>query len=226
VPWNSQGIDERRIGSEIFLAGLPKPSSHVYDAMSLSEIGCTYAHLKVLTMAAKSNHLTLILEDDAEFEPDVLKKVLNNLGDMPKDAIVKLEGNDKPGRRIVLGPRSIESRFMVSIRPSRGSAGYLVTPASASRLLESARDYPMPYDTLLNDSGWHGCFLLDAVPYPIRQAGQMSSTITRGIKRHGVKNRIVRQRDKFLCRLRRVLTQLRWARKANFTRVHFAKFYE
>jgi GR25 family glycosyltransferase involved in LPS biosynthesis len=211
---------------EIFLAGLPKPPNHVYEAMSLSEVGCTYAHLKALLIAARSDRPTLILEDDAEFEPENLRHTLANLESLPDCSVVKLEGDDKPGKRLVLGPRSSNLNFMVSLRPSRGSAGYLVTPVSAARLIEAAYDYPLQYDVFLNDSNCHGCFLLDAVPFPIRQAGQTSSTITRGVRKRGVRSRIARQSEKFRCRLRRISAQLIWARKAKFTRVRFAKFYD
>ncbi|MEI7984840.1 MAG: glycosyltransferase family 25 protein [Armatimonadota bacterium] len=211
---------------EIFLAGLPKPPSHVYEAMSLSEVGCTYAHLKALTIAANSGRPTLILEDDAEFEPEKLRQVLGNLDRLLDGSVVKLEGDDKPGRRIVVGSGSANRNFMISLRPSRGSAAYLVTPVSAASLIEAAYNYPLPYDVLLNDSNWHGCFLMDAVPFPIRQAGQTSSTITRGVRKRGVTSRVARQSEKFRYRLRRIATQLQWARKAKFTQVRFAKFYD
>jgi GR25 family glycosyltransferase involved in LPS biosynthesis len=211
---------------EIFLAGLLKPPTHVYDAMSLSEVGCTYAHLKALSMAASRDRPTLILEDDAEFDPENLQRILTNLDKLPEDTVIKLEGDDKPGKRIVLGPHSTELNFMVSIRPSRGSAGYLVTPVSAARLIQAAHNYPLQYDVLLNDSHWHGCFLLDAVPFPIRQAGQTSSTIDRGIRKRGIGNRLARQFEKLKGRVRRISAQLHRAHHAKFTCVRFAKFYE
>ena len=211
---------------EIFLAGLPKPPSLVYDAMSLSEVGCTHAHLKALSVAANSDRPTLILEDDADFEPKNLHRILSNLDSLPEDAVIKLEGNDKPGKRLVFGPRKSNSNFMVSVRPSRGSAGYLVTPVSAARLMKAAHNYPLQYDVFLNDSNWHGCFLMDAVPFPIRQAGQTSSTIDRSIRKRGVSHRLNRHFKKLRCRIGRISAQLNWARKSNFTRVRFAKFYE
>ncbi len=211
---------------EIFMAGLPKPPNHVYKAMSLSEVGCTYAHLKALTLAAKGDRPSLILEDDAEFEPEKLRQVLGNLDNLPDSSVVKLEGNDKLGRRIVFGSSSSHRNFMISLRPSRGSAAYLVTPVSAARLLRAAHNYPLPYDVFLNDSNCHGCFLLDAVPFPIRQAGQTSSTIVRGIRKRSIGNRLARQFEKLKVRIGRFSAQLCWARKANFTRVRFAKFYE
>ena len=212
--------------NEIYQAGLPLPPSHVYDAMSLSEVGCTYAHLRALKIAAKSDRPTLILEDDAEFDPENLRQVLSNFHHLPEDAIVKLEGDDKPGRRIVLGPYCPESKFMISIGPSRGSAGYLVTPVSAARLIGAAYNYPLQYDVFLNDSNCHGCFLMDAVPFPIRQAGSTSSTIIRGSRKRGLGHKLARQYQKLDRRIRRISTQIRWARKAKYTRVRFAKFYE
>lgn len=211
---------------EIVKANLPVPQDHVYETLSLSEVGCIYAHLGALTIAAQSDGPTLILEDDAEFQPENLRQILQNLEWLPEDAIVKLEGYDKEGSRMVLGPKSTNANFALSMRPSNGSAGYVVTPLSASRLLQAGIGYCHPYDMLLNDPKQHGCFLLDAIPFPIRQASETESTISRGRKKRGLINRLIRHKEKLDRRLARYSLQILRAKEAGFFRIRFAKFYE
>lgn len=209
---------------EIQKENLPIPPDYVYEALSLTELACFYAHLRALSIAAKSSSHTLILEDDAECDPQELYRHLHAIHQLPKDVIVKLEGTGKIGRRFVFGPKVEEANFMLSMRPSNGSAGYIVTPQSASRLLQVGLGYAHPYDMLLNDPGLHRCFLVDAVPFPIKQTGETDSTIQRSVKKRGFWNRIQRSRDKFARRISRYVAQIGRAVNAKYYRIRFVRF--
>ncbi len=221
-----KGDSRDDLEAEIDKAGLPKPPEHVFDILSRSEVGCIYAHLRALAIASKSDSPTLILEDDAWFEPATLKEIVTKLDWMPDDAILKLEGDDKPGGRIVFGPKHKNFRFALSMRPSNGSAGYIVTSISASRLLAAGYGYGHAYDMLLNDPTLHGCLLLDAVPFPIRPSIQAVSTISRGKKRPGFLNKMARHSEKLKRRVGRYRMQVLRAQRQRYFRVRFAKFYE
>jgi len=221
-----KGNSRADLEQEIAKVGLPIPPDHVYDILSRSEVGCIYAHLKALSIASRSESPTLILEDDAHFDPDQMEQILKDFEWLPDDAILKLEGDSKPGGRIILGPKDDHFLYALSMRPSNGSVAYVVTPKSAARLLVAGYGYGHAYDMLLNDPTLHGCFLLDAVPFPVRPAEQTKSLITRGNKRPGLRSKLARHREKLKRRLGRYFQQIRRAKEARFSRIRFAKFYE
>lgn len=223
-PGISRTKSRENFEAEVLECGLTVPQDHVYETLSLTELGCFYAHLKALKIATGRDGLTLIFEDDAEFHADQLEQLLSQLEDLPSDAIVKLEGAGKRGSRFGFGPKTTDSKLMLSLRPSKGSAAYIVTKDSASKLLLAASGYAYPYDTFLCDSGKHGCFMVDAVPFPIWQSVQTDSTIRRAAKKRGLSNRLQRVWHKTQRHISRYSVQIGRAVSERYLQVQFAKF--
>ncbi len=90
--------------------------------------------------------------------------------------IVKLEGVARNGARKALAIRKLNAGHLLvrSLRPSSGSAAYLVSRKGAERLLEAVKDIRVPADDFLWTPAFHGLDIGHVSPWLIMQSGATS----------------------------------------------------
>ncbi len=139
----------------------------------VGEEACFQSHLKALAAFRESGKpFGLILEDDAEFAPDIVQALEAILGYRRLWQMVKLEGMRRKGRRPVLdiAPAGPSYQLVASLNPASGGAAYLVTQEAAARLIERADGVFEPFDNFLSNLWRHNLVTLDCAPFPVRQA--------------------------------------------------------
>ncbi len=215
---------EKHFVDEVESLGLVPPSARMYRHQSLSQLGCFYAHLKVLSIASKSDSATLILEDDAEFDPKQVLEIASLIPKLPADALIKLEGSVKKGKRVTMAHKSNIWPLGISFMPSSGFAAYLVTPESAGKLLDSYQGYDFHYDTYLTDIKRHGCFLVDAIPFPAFQCLNQISGIAKIRKLRNLHSSLFRVYSRTYRHLSRFLVVIILALRYKWLSVRFDRF--
>lgn len=130
------------------------------------EQACFASHLALLERAAGAapgHHL--ILEDDVEIG-DGLADIAADLAAWPGAAeVIRLENPLKhPGLLVRQGARRA---YVRPLRAPVSSAGYLVTPAGARRLLDFAWEVDIPYDRFLRAIGRADADILVCAPSPL-----------------------------------------------------------
>lgn len=138
----------------------------------LVQEACFASHIVALRRFLASAHdLALILEDDAV--PGArTASVLESLRsiDVPFD-VVRLEAIRLSGSRPAFKVASLGAETLVrSLKPSSGSAAYVVTRAAAEKLIAKACRNLLPFDDYLANPALHGCDVAYVSPLPIRQA--------------------------------------------------------
>ncbi len=138
----------------------------------LVQEACFASHLVALRCFLASRHdLALILEDDAVPGPRTASvlEALCSL-DAPFD-VVRLEAIRLSGSRPAVRVASLGGDTLVrSLKPSSGSAAYVVTRRAAERLIAAAGRKLLPFDDYLANPALHGCDVGYVSPLPIRQA--------------------------------------------------------
>ena len=176
---------------------------------TVSEEACFLSHLKALRASSESGSpFGLILEDDAVLPPHLfadkgpIAQCLQVAGDWD---IVKLEGTKRRGWRLaVVHHRFAVGRLVASLRPSLGSAAYLVSRKGAEALLRACPAATEPFDMVLVDTGFHRARLLDYTPYPVDQDANAISHNRRVPNLKSLRPRLMRK----CSRLSRTLTRL------------------
>jgi glycosyl transferase family 25 len=160
----------------------------------LAEEACLTGHMLAWRrfLASGFQH-GLVLEDDAVPQPAFRQVVGEVLARGMDTDIVKLEGPDRPGTRNVLSAVPVGACELVrSLRPSFGSAGYLITRKAAERLLNRIVHRGgklMPVDDFLWSPMWHGLRLADVSPGVIMQSGAPSMIARTGLARSSLSMR-------------------------------------
>ncbi|HSI40493.1 MAG TPA: glycosyltransferase family 25 protein [Xanthobacteraceae bacterium] len=145
----------------------------------LAEEACVAGHMLVWRqfLASGFQH-ALVLEDDALPRPAFREVVRALLAVGMATDIVKLEGSSRRGTRKVLRTATVGGCELVrSLRPSFGSAGYMITRKAAEQLLARIVHRGgrlMPIDDFLWSPMWHGLRLADVSPGVIGQSGAPS----------------------------------------------------
>lgn len=138
----------------------------------LVQEACFAGHMLALDRFLESElDLALILEDDAE-PCGPLAEVLDGLCRLTRPLpLVRLEGLRNRGRRLARPVAAAGGVTLVrSLRPTAGSAAYVVDRAGARLLRANAGRLLVPYDEYFANPGLTGCDILYASPFPIRQA--------------------------------------------------------
>ena len=146
---------------------------------SLVEEACFASHMAALEMFLDSGHAHgVILEDDAVPVTD-LTALLPGICAQGGFDVVKLEGIARKGGRPAFMAGRVGGHMLVrSLRPSSGSAAYLVTRAAAAALIAKAGTRTIPYDDFLSNPGLHRLAILHVAPFAVRQAGEDSTMST------------------------------------------------
>jgi GR25 family glycosyltransferase involved in LPS biosynthesis len=136
------------------------------------------SHLIALRRFLSSDHaFALILEDDAKPVRNAAEEIAMILSSGAEFDILKLEGIRHNCRRLAI----IEQRIGASaalvrpLRPSSGSAAYMVSREGARRMLANIGGLFVTTDDYLNNPGLNGCRILHLSPWLIRQSGAPSA---------------------------------------------------
>lgn len=141
-------------------------SAYGYD-LALGEIGCFFAHRRAWNIVRAENGPCLILEDDAllgHVFPALLDQWARSSFPMIRLAAIF----EKRHRMIDGGP------YAKYWGDPGGAAAYVLTPATAARLLEKSERFHMAVDDFLEARFIHGIPTYAFLPYPVRQSGSPS----------------------------------------------------
>lgn len=141
------------------------------------ELGCYLSHVAVWRHLAQSDlDSLLVLEDDVEFNPDLLQ-VCIELAQLPMDAhLVRLSSLVTPAGRAVAQLSSGLRLLVPDCHPS-GSQGYWMTRSGALRMLDVWSTPRRPIDKVLDRYWSAGVMTLLADPPVVRQDAEHGSEI-------------------------------------------------
>ena len=166
VPWAF--IDAVR-GAE-----LPAPAPEYDDRTRLArvgypmcggEIGCFLSHRVAWQTCVARGVPTLILEDDFELLTDLDNIVALTRRYLPRCDLLRLQGLQPDAGRVL--ERSGNQRLVWELTDPRGSAGYVVPPETAARLLQLSDRFWVAVDDFFARDWEHGLKVLSVWPYPI-----------------------------------------------------------
>ena len=114
---------------------------------------CTLSHLRFFDRLAKSpDEHALVLEDDAVFDGEALRPVLEKHWLPSGIELLKIEAYGPMGRKVIIGrQRQCSSGLSIARLHSRhtGAAGYIISRSLAAWLLAEINLWTMPIDHLL-----------------------------------------------------------------------------
>jgi glycosyl transferase family 25 len=147
-----------------------------------SEIGCFLSHKKAWRMCLERNCPTLIFEDDfvinGNFE-DAIDIALNKFTSWD---ILRLQGLAESAHTEVASFG--RSKIVVNQSDPVGATAYIVTPSSASTLLQKSTQIFEPLDHFLEHKKFHGLQVLALIPYPVDVTGDKSTIADRPARRN------------------------------------------
>jgi glycosyl transferase family 25 len=180
------------------IEGLALPAdlqSYLFDEegrcpdLSPGEAGCYASHLAVFQAICEHKiPRALVLEDDARFDPGLMKKVTAFADNAPPDwdLIHLCGGTDRAFKTLVTVPDA--GALILHSRIPAGAAGYLITLAGAKKMLVPRRRH-WPIDTDFRQP-WHFGLLVYGIVPPLIGHDEHHSTIgaakTRARRRRGL----------------------------------------
>ncbi len=181
-------IDGERIAAVEGLA-VPQSLAHFFfngdkqcSRLSPAEVGCYASHLMVARIVvARGLEHALILEDDAEFAPNLTQSVKDVLAHLPADwDLVHLYGNEAFATKPVA--QLEHSRTLVRYsRVPRGTVAYLISRRGAEKFLAPKKRI-WPIDTDLRQPWRFGLQIYGLTPALVDHTGRFPSAIARGSK--------------------------------------------
>ena len=139
--------------------------------MTASEIGCFLSHRQCWEECVAEDKATLVLESDvapleqAEFV-DLLESLMAAKGSFD---VVRLHGvfikNEMCSRRLAALTKNYD--LAQTLGDPMGSAGYLITPDAAARLLNASERFCVPLDVFLGSTWLHKRRVRTVKPYPL-----------------------------------------------------------
>ncbi|QWE00710.1 glycosyltransferase family 25 protein [Polynucleobacter sp. JS-Mosq-20-D10] len=139
------------------------------------EIGCFLSHIKAWELCLKNNMTTLVFEDDFLVGENLEVVIEDLLSIADHWSLVRLSGIYETKHQILINRPSYG--LVKNLGEPCGTAAYMIQPAAAKILLQSAADIYEPVDHFLEHYSKHGLHCLAAKPYPIGLA-HTKSTIT------------------------------------------------
>jgi glycosyl transferase family 25 len=145
-----------------------------YD-MRPGNLGCFLSHRQVWKKCVETQRLTLVLEDDFEFQQplaEVLPIVLDNL---PHFDVLRLQGLRLNEKFKVLKDYG-KNRLVQHYYHTFGTTAYFIKPEAAKRLLEKSNSFHANVDDFFSHDWVHRLQSLCLLPYPVKPNG-MQTTI-------------------------------------------------
>jgi len=169
-------------------AELPTPAPE-YDAqtrmarmgfpMSGGEIGCFLSHRVAWQTCVARAVPTLIVEDDFELVTDLNQIVRLARRYLSRCDLLRLQGLRPDAGRVL--ERSGNERLVWELTDPSGSAGYVVTPETATCLLQLTQRFWVAVDDFFARDWEHGLKVFSVWPYPI-SVTTLPSTISDRVK--------------------------------------------
>jgi glycosyl transferase family 25 len=182
------GIDAERI---VAVEGLDVPGSLVQfffdddtqcSRLSPAEVGCYASHFMAARIVVERGlEHALILEDDAEFSPNLAQSLKGILAQLPADwDLVHLYGNEPFATKPVACLE--QSRTLVRYsRVPRGTVAYLISRSGAEKFLAPSKRF-WPVDTDRRQPWRFGLQVYGVAPALVDHSGRFPSTIAKGAK--------------------------------------------
>ena len=145
-----------------------------YD-MRPGNLGCFLSHRQVWKKCVETQRLTLVLEDDFEFQQplaEVLPIVLDNL---PHFDVLRLQGLRLNEKFKVIKDYG-KNRLVQHYYHTFGTTAYFIKPEAAKRLLEKSNSFHANVDDFFGHDWVHRIKSLCLLPYPVKPNG-MQTTI-------------------------------------------------
>lgn len=142
-----------------------------------AEVGCFASHHALWTWCASQAQPLVVMEDDVDVDP-ALPALLTWLEPrMAELGLVRLGWvRARKGWALPL-PMPGGYRLVKHWAAPRGTQSYVLSPASAARLLAHAKRWWLPVDTWLDDEAAHGVPVLALEPMPVRFRDDIDSTL-------------------------------------------------
>ena len=136
-------------------------------SLSQNEIACALSHLNIHRKMVDENiAMAMVLEDDALFGPEIVKRVSGALSEAPPDwDILQLSHNCDEH----VGLTENLVRFPSNRRMPVGSAGYLIRKTGAEKMLANGFPICYPADSLFGRSHRWGMVLYGFAPPAVIQ---------------------------------------------------------
>jgi glycosyl transferase, family 25 len=201
---DGRALDWRRL-PDVDVRGFERAQGRRLQA---GDVGCYLSHLACLRrfLDSAASHL-LVLEDDADPEPDCTAVIEALLAAPDRWDVVKLSGYHSAAP-VGVARLTPQRRLAIPFAPHSNTAALLLNRAAAQRLLTTLRPMILPYDHALERPWLHGVRLRIVTPPPCRAGDGSESTIP--LQRE-LKIRGLQRWPTVLGRLRNESARLRWA---------------
>ena len=147
--------------------------------MSCGEVGCFLSHRQAWRTCVARAASVLIVEDDFELVTELDHALRLTRRYLSSCDVLRLQGLRPEAGRVL--ERSGNERLVWELIDPRGSAGYVVSPQTAARLLQLTNRFWVAIDDFLGRDWEHGLKVFSVWPYPI-SVTQFSSTISGRVK--------------------------------------------
>ncbi len=189
-----------------------------FDMMP-GQIGCFLSHRQAWKKCVETQRLTLVLEDDFEFQQplaEVLPIVCENL---PHFDVLKLQGL-KEGWKYKTLKNYGKNQLVKHYYDTFGTTAYFVKPEIAKVLLEKSKLFHATVDDFFGHDWIHGLKILCVLPYPVKPCGAPTT-----IDRFDVRNGKLNRSERLLIRLRRLPRSFtkKFYRLRTFPKLYFKK---
>ncbi len=139
------------------------------------EIGCFLSHKKAWQQCLDSNEITLILEDDFLLKPHFMESLHLAINQFHDWDIFRLQALSDTPFEILSNYQSMQ--VVRNLQDPLASAGYIIRPSGAKKLLEKASQIFEPIDHFLEHTKFHGAMIVAIKPYAV-DINQLPTTIT------------------------------------------------
>lgn len=176
LPWEFlDAVDGRKLSAHPPEYNPKKVERLLGFQLTPGEIGCFLSHKKAWQNCLNSNQITLILEDDFLLKPhfmEALDIAINKFHDWD---IFRLQAlSETPSTELA----SYGSTQVVkNLRDPLASAGYLIKPSGAEKLLKKSDKIFEPIDHFLEHTKFHQAKIVAIKPYAV-DINQLPTTIT------------------------------------------------
>ena len=211
IKWDFiDAVDGRLINDEISEYPRKKVNRLLGFEMTPSEIGCYLSHKDAWRKISKGTKLGLVFEDDFQLMDTFTKAIEFACDNEDEWEILRLQGlTDVP---YVSRVKTEEFSIVDNEGDPLGATAYLITPESATRLLQSSTFIYEPLDHFIEHSKKHGCNVKALRPYPVKASGVETTIPDRPYTERSVKG-IRKLKRSFFRLVDRKLSKDPWFRK-------------
>ncbi len=139
------------------------------------QIGCFLSHRQAWRKCLQTQKLTLVLEDDFQFQQEPSEVLPIALDSLPQYDILRLQGL-KDGQKYKVLKNYGKNKLAQYYHDTFGTTAYFLKPAAAKVLLDKSDRFHAHVDEFFSHDWIHRLRILSILPYPVKPSG-MPSTI-------------------------------------------------